>query len=78
MVPPPEKRTNKVGCIASQAVSKGGSLDADSWWHKPTDETWNFTSILGNEPELVSEVEQYQLNIVVLTSPHSFVLKPNT
>ncbi|KAK3532763.1 hypothetical protein QTP86_028142 [Hemibagrus guttatus] len=33
--------------------------------------TWNFTSLGGTEPELVREVEQYQLEIVGLASTHS-------
>uniref|UniRef100_A0A671V1W2 Reverse transcriptase domain-containing protein n=1 Tax=Sparus aurata TaxID=8175 RepID=A0A671V1W2_SPAAU len=33
--------------------------------------TWNVTSLGGKEPELVQEVEQYQLEIVGLTSTHS-------
>ena len=31
---------------------------------------WNVTSLLEKEPELVCEVEQFQLNIVRLTSTH--------
>jgi len=33
--------------------------------------TWNVTSLVGKEPELVREVEQYQLDMVGLTSMHS-------
>ncbi|KAI3375033.1 hypothetical protein L3Q82_021548 [Scortum barcoo] len=33
--------------------------------------TWNVTSLGGKEPELVQEVERYQLEIVGLTSTHS-------
>ncbi|KAK3525845.1 hypothetical protein QTP70_010916 [Hemibagrus guttatus] len=33
--------------------------------------TWNVTSLGGKEPELVREVEQYQLDIVRLASTHS-------
>ena len=33
--------------------------------------TWNVTSLGGKEPELVREVEQYQLEIVGLASMHS-------
>uniref|UniRef100_UPI0037E775E1 G-protein coupled receptor 4-like n=1 Tax=Semicossyphus pulcher TaxID=241346 RepID=UPI0037E775E1 len=32
---------------------------------------WNVTSLVGKEPELVREVERYQLQIVGLTSTHS-------
>ncbi|KAK5858519.1 hypothetical protein PBY51_002652 [Eleginops maclovinus] len=33
--------------------------------------TWNVTSLGGKEPELVREVERYQLDLVGLTSTHS-------
>ena len=33
--------------------------------------TWNVTSLMGKEPELVREVERYQSDIVGLTSTHS-------
>ena len=33
--------------------------------------TWNVTSFGGEKPELVREVERYQLEIVGLTSMHS-------
>ena len=33
--------------------------------------TWNVTLLAGKEPELVCEVEQYQLHILWLTSTHS-------
>jgi len=33
--------------------------------------TWNVTSLAGKEPELVREVERYQLDLVGLTSTHS-------
>uniref|UniRef100_A0A3Q4B154 Uncharacterized protein n=1 Tax=Mola mola TaxID=94237 RepID=A0A3Q4B154_MOLML len=33
--------------------------------------TWNITSLVWKEPELVQEVERYQLDIVGLTSTHS-------
>jgi len=33
--------------------------------------TWNVTSLAGKEPELVQEVEWYQLDMVGLTSTHS-------
>ena len=32
--------------------------------------TWNVTSLAGKEPELVREVERYQLDMVGLTSLH--------
>ena len=32
--------------------------------------TWNVTSLLGKEPELVREAERFRLNIVRLTSTH--------
>ena len=38
--------------------------------------TWNVTSLLGKEPELVREAERFRLDIVGLTSTHS--LGPGT
>ena len=33
--------------------------------------TWNLTTLMGKEPELVCEMERYQLDLVGLTSTHS-------
>ena len=35
--------------------------------------TWNITSLVGKEPELVREVEKFRLDIVGLTLTHSKV-----
>uniref|UniRef100_A0A8C2XE13 Homeobox domain-containing protein n=1 Tax=Cyclopterus lumpus TaxID=8103 RepID=A0A8C2XE13_CYCLU len=44
---------------------------ADRRQHRLALGTWNVTSLAGKEPELVQEVERYQLDIVGLTSTHS-------
>ena len=44
---------------------------ADHRQHRLALGTWNVTSLAGKEPELVQEVERYQLDIVGLTSTHS-------
>jgi len=44
---------------------------ADSRQHRLALGTWNVTSLAGKEPELVQEVERYQLDIVGLTSTHN-------
>ncbi len=48
-----------------------GPRRPDLWSWKLTLGTWNITSLGGKEPELVREVERYQLEIVRLTSTHS-------
>ena len=48
-----------------------GPWQSDPWSLKLTIGTWNVTSLMGKEPELVREVERYRLEIVGLTSTHS-------
>lgn len=43
----------------------------DPWLCRPSLDTWNVTFLAGKEPELVKEVEKYQLAIAGLTSMHS-------
>ncbi|XP_077956447.1 uncharacterized protein LOC120824534 [Gasterosteus aculeatus] len=55
---------------------KGGSDSGGSRRSRPGRQmlalgTWNVTSLGGKEPELVREVERYQLDLVGLTSTHS-------
>ncbi|KAK5875618.1 hypothetical protein CesoFtcFv8_026682 [Champsocephalus esox] len=55
---------------------KGGSESGGSRRTRPRRQklalgTWNVTSLGGKEPELVREVERYQLDLVGLTSTHS-------
>ncbi|KAK5880582.1 hypothetical protein CesoFtcFv8_023595 [Champsocephalus esox] len=55
---------------------KGGSESGGSRRTRPGRQklalgTWNVTSLGGKEPELVREVERYQLDLVGLTSTHS-------
>ena len=54
----------------------GGSRKQGPWRSDPrlqklTLSTWNVTSLMGKEPELVREVEKFRLDIVGLTSTHS-------
>ncbi|KAK0134372.1 Craniofacial development protein 2 [Merluccius polli] len=58
---PPAGGAKGVGCNASWAAAEGGDLGG----------TWNVTSLVGKEPELVREVEKFWLDIVGLTSTHS-------
>ncbi len=61
-----------VGCVISWGAGKGwGPGHADTQHHRLVLGMWNITSLAGKEPELVQEVEQYQLDIVSLTSTHS-------
>ncbi len=48
-----------------------GPWRPDLWTRKLALGMWNVTSLVGKEPELVREVERYQLEIVGITSTHS-------
>lgn len=48
-----------------------GPRCADPWLHKLPLGTWNVTLLVEKEPELVQEMEQYQLDIDGLSSMHS-------
>ncbi|TWW74365.1 R2 Retrovirus-related Pol polyprotein from type I retrotransposable element [Takifugu flavidus] len=48
-----------------------GPWRSDPRLHKLALGTWNVTSLVGKEPELVREVEKFRLDIVGLTSTHS-------
>jgi len=53
----------------------GSSRKQRPWWSDPRLPklalgTWNVTSLLGKEPELVREAEQFRLDIVGLISTH--------
>ncbi|KAK5929262.1 hypothetical protein CgunFtcFv8_010507 [Champsocephalus gunnari] len=65
-----KQRWGRVRC------QKGGSESGGSRRTRPGRQklalgTWNVTSLGGKEPELVWEVERYQLDLVGLTSTHS-------
>ncbi|KAK0132400.1 Craniofacial development protein 2 [Merluccius polli] len=54
----------------------GGGRRPGPWWsdlrlQKLALGTWNVSSLVGKEPELVREVEKFRLDIVGLTSTHS-------
>uniref|UniRef100_A0A8C6LYF7 Endonuclease/exonuclease/phosphatase domain-containing protein n=1 Tax=Nothobranchius furzeri TaxID=105023 RepID=A0A8C6LYF7_NOTFU len=54
----------------------GGRPRREPWWSDPRTRklvfgTWNVTSLVGKEQELVAEVERYRLDIDGLTSTHS-------
>ncbi|TWW62565.1 hypothetical protein D4764_04G0012120 [Takifugu flavidus] len=48
-----------------------GPWRSDPRLHKLALGTWNVTSLVGKEPELVCEVEKFRLDIVGLTSTHN-------
>jgi len=68
---PPAGRVIGVGCIVYRAVGKSGVLGVQIPSIAGDLGTWNVTSLVGKEPELVREVERYQLDMVGLTSMHS-------
>jgi len=59
-----------VHCIPG-GRQKRGPARADPRHRRLVLGTWNVTSLAGKEPELVREVERYQLDMVGLTSMHS-------
>jgi len=59
-----------VHCITGGRQKRGPGL-ADPRHRRMVLGTWNVTSLAGKEPELVQEVERYQLDMVGLTSMHS-------
>ena len=67
---PPAGGAKGVGCIVSWAAAEGGDLGGPIL-QKLALGTWNVTSLVGKEPELVREVEKFRLDIVGLTSTHS-------
>ncbi|TWW80198.1 hypothetical protein D4764_01G0000130 [Takifugu flavidus] len=48
-----------------------GEETMTQWGDRGLSGTWNVTSLVGKEPELVREVEKFRLDIVGLTSTHS-------
>jgi len=58
-------------CCIPAGRQKRGHGRADPRHHRLVLGTWNVTSLPGKEPELVWEVERYQLDMVGLTSTHS-------
>ncbi|TWW71634.1 EARP-interacting protein [Takifugu flavidus] len=58
------------------AMESGQAQPEEATWDplpvgSPPAGTWNVTSLMGKEPELVREVEKFRLDIVGLTSTHS-------
>lgn len=45
-----------------------GALSSDHWWTKLACGTWNVSSLVGQEPEVIHEAERFQLDLVGLTS----------
>ncbi|TWW65341.1 hypothetical protein D4764_21G0002410 [Takifugu flavidus] len=60
----------RVHCVLGSS-RRQGPWQSDPRLHKLALGTWNVTSLVGNEPELVCEVEKFRLDIVGLTSMHS-------
>ena len=65
-------------CSKLPAVRRQGPRHADFQRHKLALGTWNVTLLTGKEPELVCEVEWYQLAIVGLTLHTVWALEPNS
>ncbi|TWW80607.1 R2 Retrovirus-related Pol polyprotein from type I retrotransposable element [Takifugu flavidus] len=59
----------RVHCVLGSSQRQGPWL-SDPRLHKLALGTWNVTSLVGKEPELVREVEKFRLDIVGLTSTH--------
>ncbi|TWW56284.1 R2DM Retrovirus-related Pol polyprotein from type II retrotransposable element [Takifugu flavidus] len=59
----------RVHCVLGSS-RRQGPWRSDSRLHKLALGTWNVTSLVGKEPELVREVEKFRLDIVSLTSTH--------
>ncbi|KAK3561454.1 hypothetical protein QTP86_002818 [Hemibagrus guttatus] len=57
--------------LAAMRSMKWTTTGSDLFTENLTFGTWNVTSLGGKEPELVREVERYQLEIVGLASTHS-------
>ena len=68
--------THRMGHRGRVQCELGGSRRRGPWRSDPRLQklalgTWNVTSLVGKEPELVREVEKFRLDIVGLTSTHS-------
>ncbi|KAK0154053.1 Craniofacial development protein 2 [Merluccius polli] len=77
-VGPPSRRltTSRRGQRGRVQCELGGGRRRGPWRSDPRLQklalgTWNITSLVGKEPELVREVEKFRLDIVGLTSTHS-------
>ncbi|KAK0139279.1 LINE-1 reverse transcriptase [Merluccius polli] len=77
-VGPPSRwlTTSRRGQRGRVQCELGGGQRRGPWWSDPRLQklalgTWNITSLVGKEPELVREVEKFRLEIVGLTSTHS-------
>ncbi|TWW69735.1 hypothetical protein D4764_18G0005410 [Takifugu flavidus] len=69
---PPAGGAKGVGCIVFWVAAGGRDLGGlIPGCTKLALGTWNVTSLVGKEPELVREVEKFRLDIVGLTSTHS-------
>ncbi len=70
---PTTRRRNHRGLVQ---CGSGSRPSRGPWWSDPrlwklAIGTWNVTSLVGKELELVEEVERYRLDIVRLTWTHS-------
>ncbi|KAK0136103.1 Craniofacial development protein 2 [Merluccius polli] len=75
---PPSRRltTSRRGQRGRVQCDLGSGRRRGPWRSDPRPQklalgTWNVTSLVGKEPELVREVEKFRLDIVGLTSTHS-------
>ncbi|KAK9514754.1 hypothetical protein VZT92_025444 [Zoarces viviparus] len=67
----PQGQASGSGAMQTGGGSGGRPGRADRRQHRLALGTWNVTSLAGKEPELVQEVERYQLDIVELTSTNN-------
>ena len=75
---PPSRRltTSGRGQRGRVQCELGSGQRRGPWWSDPRLQklalgTWNVTSLVGKEPELVRKVEKFRRDIVGLTSTHS-------
>ncbi|TWW73543.1 hypothetical protein D4764_15G0009370 [Takifugu flavidus] len=67
---PPAEGAKGIGCIVCWVAAEGTDLGG-LIRHKLALGTWNVTSLVEKEPELVRKVEKFRLDTVGLTSTHS-------
>uniref|UniRef100_A0A3B3QR52 Endonuclease/exonuclease/phosphatase domain-containing protein n=1 Tax=Paramormyrops kingsleyae TaxID=1676925 RepID=A0A3B3QR52_9TELE len=75
-VDPPSNGLTRRGHRGQVRSELGSGRRRGPWWSDPRLQklalgTWNVTTLMGKEPELVREVVKFQLDIVGLTSTHS-------
>ncbi|CAM4332564.1 unnamed protein product [Leuciscus chuanchicus] len=76
---PPAGGTVRGRCSVDRAAVEGrGPRQPDPWTRKLALGTWNVTSLAGKEPEIVRDVERYQLEIVGSPPRTAWALEPHS